>query len=159
MAQLPSMAMPPLPAGGGAGAAAGLMPPDPSGGAGDGSDADAGSGTDVVVTICKNPDGSYTVYAGDEPDAGAGDMSEDDADAMGGAGDMPAPGGGAAGGAPPAAQGQPADSIGAALKAALDIMNADKSSEGAPGNADDQLNAGFSASQSPTPATGPAQKY
>jgi hypothetical protein len=29
----------------------------------------------------------------------------------------------------------------------------------APGNADDQFTAGFSANQSPTPATGPAQKY
>lgn len=58
-----------------------------------------------------------------------------------------------------APQGTQADSIGAALKAALDILTADKSSEGAPGNADDQLAAGFSASQSPTPATGPAQKY
>jgi hypothetical protein len=60
---------------------------------------------------------------------------------------------------PPAPQGIPADSIGAALKAALDILQADKSSEGAPGNADDQMAAGFSASQSPTPATGPSQKY
>lgn len=151
MAQAPApMAMPPLtpPPGGAAG---GMMPPDPSAGGDAGSD--AGS-DDVIVTICKNDDGSYTVYAGDEPDADSGDMSEDDADAMGAAGTAPAPGGGA-----PPPEGQPADSIGAALKIALDLLNADKSSEGAPGNADDQLAAGFSASQSPTPATGPAQKY
>lgn len=141
--------MPPLtpPPGGAAG---GMMPPDPSAG----GDAGSNAGGDVIVTICKNDDGSYTVYAGDEPDADSADISEDDADAMGAAGAAPAPGGGAA---PP--EGQPADSIGAALKAALDILTADKSSEGAPGNADDQLAAGFSASQSPTPATGPSQKY
>jgi hypothetical protein len=142
------------------GAAGGMMPPDASAGAGagDGSDSDS---SDVIVTICKNDDGSYTVYAGDEPDAGdSGDMSLDDTDAMGSAGDATAGGrAGMAGGGAPPPQGQPADSIGAALKAALDILNADKSSEGAPGNADDQLAAGFSASQSPTPATGPSQKY
>jgi hypothetical protein len=130
--------------------AGGMMGADPTMGA-DPSGGDD-SGGDVLVTICKNGDGSYTVYAGDEPDAGSGDMSDDDTDAMGSAGAAPAP-------TTPAPQGQPADSIGAALKAALDILTADKSSEGAPGNADDQLNAGFSASQSPTPATGMAQKY
>jgi hypothetical protein len=137
---------PPAPAGG----PAGMLPPDPSGGTGDGSD----SGSDVVVTICSNGDGTYTVYAGDEPDAGSGDMSDDDADAMGSAGAAPAPGGGA-----PPPQGQPADSIGAALKAALDILQSDASSQGAPGSADDQFASGFSASKSPTPASGPAQKY
>lgn len=143
----------PMPGGG-----AGGMPPDPMAGgdplAGAGDPAGGGDGGgDVLVTICKNDDGSYTVYSGDEPDASA-----DDADAMGAPGGAPPPpGGGGAGGG---AAGQPADSIGAALKAALDIMTADKSSEGAPGDADDQLAAGFSADQSPTPATGgPAQKY
>jgi hypothetical protein len=137
---------PPAPAGG----AAGMMPPDPSGGTGDGSD----SGSDVVVTICSDGQGGYTVYAGDEPDAGSGDMSDDDTDAMGSAGSAPAPGGGS-----PPPQGQPADSIGAALKAALTILQSDASSQGAPGSADDQFSAGFSASKSPTPASGPAQKY
>jgi hypothetical protein len=56
-------------------------------------------------------------------------------------------GGGGGGGATGSA-GQPADSIGAALKLAMDIMQADKSSEGA---ADDQFAAGFGASKSPTP--------
>lgn len=135
-------------------AAAGTMPPDPTAGAGD---ADSGD-SDVLVTICKNGDGSYTVYAGDEPDTGGGeDTSEDDDDAMGAAGAAPA-GGAAMGGG--ASQGTPADSIGAALKAALDILQADKSSEGAPGNADDQLSAGYSAPKSPTPSTSKmAQKY
>jgi hypothetical protein len=48
-------------------------------------------------------------------------------------------------------QGQPADSIGAALKAAMDILKADASSQGAPGSADDQFSAGFGASKAPTP--------
>lgn len=116
---------------GGAGAGAS----DPTAGAGAG---DGGDDSDVVVTITQNDDGSYMVYAGDEPDPG--DMSSDDASAMG-----------AAGGAP-AAQGTPADSIGTALKAAMDIMNAAKSSSGAPGNADDQFAAGYSGSTSPTAA-------
>jgi hypothetical protein len=48
----------------------------------------------------------------------------------------------------PLPQGVPADSVGTALKAALDILKADASSEGAPGSADDQFNAG---SSSPAP--------
>jgi len=54
----------------------------------------------------------------------SGDMSDDDADAMGGGA-----GGGGAGGGMAAPQGTPADSVGAALKAALDILNADQSHE------------------------------
>lgn len=153
MAQAP-MPAPPL--------AGGMMGGDPSAGGDPTAGADPSAGGDdssnVIVTICKADDG-YTVYAGSPPDAGSGDMSDDDADAMGPAGGAPAPDGGSggmAGGG--AAQGQPADSVGAALKLALDLLNADKSSEGAPGNADDQMAAGFSASQSPTPASGP-QKY
>jgi hypothetical protein len=149
------MAAPPMPAAGGA-AGGGALGADPGGDTGGDAGDDTDSGGDVIVTICKTGDGSYMVYPGDEPDSGGGgDMSEDDAGAMA------APGGGAGGGmGGGGSQGQPADSIGAALKIALDILNSDKSSEGAPGNADDQLAAGFSASQSPTPATGPTpQKY
>lgn len=124
------------------------MPPaDPSAAAAP----DAAPTSDVVVTICSNGDGTYTVYAGDEPDAESGDMSGDDAAAMGPAGDAAAS---------PPAQGQPAGSVGEALKAAMTILQADASSQGAPGSADDQFSAGFSASKSPTPAGGSAaQKY
>jgi hypothetical protein len=124
-------------------------PADPGMGA-DPAAAAPDAGSDVVVTICSNGDGSYTVYAGDEPDANAGDMSADDADAMGAAGDAAAT---------PTAKGEPAASIGEALKAAMTILQSDASSQGAPGSADDQFAAGFSASKSPTPAAGPAQKY
>jgi hypothetical protein len=71
------------------------MPPDPTGGAGASS---GGVGT-PIVTICKLDDGSYMVYAGDEPDddgTGGSDMSGDDASAMGAAGGAPAGGGMAA---------------------------------------------------------------
>lgn len=116
---------------------------------------DAEPDSDVLVTICSDGQGGFIIYQGDEPEGDTGDMSEDDANAMGPAGDAAAPGGGA-----PTPQGQPADSIGAALKAALDILNAAKSSEGAPGSADDQFAGGFNASKSPTPVgMGPAQKY
>lgn len=135
----------------------------------DGSDPSAAPDAGVViVTITKSDDGSYMVYAGSPPDSSGSDadMSEDDADVMGGGdagagADPTAAGGngmdaGAGAGGPP---GQPADSIGAALKAALDILQGDKSSEGAPGNSDDQFSAGYSADKSPTPASGPRQKY
>lgn len=141
----PAPALPPAGVGGAvSGGAPGGADPnaDPNGGA------SQDSGPTVVCTITKGDDGSYTVYAGDEPDND--DMSGDDAAALGGAG-------GASD-----TQGMPADSIGAALKAALDILNADKSSDGAPGNADDQFQAGFSGSTSPTPALGGGagkQKY
>jgi hypothetical protein len=155
------MARAPSPTGAAAG---GMMAPDPTAGAATGGSADpsaggeADSGSDVVVTICKQDDGSYMVYAGDEPDADdSDDVSEDDAEAMSGA--AASGGGGSGGGAGGDAQGQPADSIGAALKIAMDILQSDKSSEGAAGNADDQFAAGFGADKSPTPASGPSQKY
>ena len=167
MARAPtaSAAPPPPPAAAAAGGMGGMMGADPTaGGAGD-TDNDGDMSDNVVCTICSNGDGSYTVYAGDEPEPGGGDadMSEDDANAMGAAGAAPAGGAGGGmggGGGASAPQGQPADSIGAALKLALDILNSDKSSEGAPGNADDQFAAGFSADKNPTPAAGgPAQRY
>ena len=154
------MALPPS----AGGAAGGMMPPDAmSGGMGGGMGGapppPAGGGDDsgaVIVTISKTGDGSYMVYAGDEPDADSGDMSADDANAMGAAGGAPAPAGGGMGGG---AAGQPASSIGEALKLAMDIMQADKGSEGAPGNSDDQLSAGYSSDKNPTPSSGMKQKY
>ncbi len=148
------MALPPASA---AAAAPGMMPPDPTMGAGAPPPAPADTDDDVVVTISKTGDGSYMVYAGDEPDAGSADMSGDDAGAMGAAGDAAAPGGGMGGGG---GAGKPASSIGEALKLAMDLLQADASSAGAPGTADDQLSAGYSGDKNPTPAKGsPAQKY
>lgn len=114
--------------------------PDPGG------DADSGSDSTTLVTICSSGDGGYMVYAGEAPEGG--DMSADDAGAMGAGGDAPS------------SQGQSADSVGAALKAAMTILQSAASSAGGAGTADDQMNAGFSGSQAPTPAgSAIAQKY
>jgi hypothetical protein len=153
---------------------AGALGADPTAGGDAAGDAggDMDSGGDCLVSICSDGQGGYMVYPGEAPDSGGGgggdDTSEDDADAMGAAGAAPAGGaGGGMGGAGMAGGmggggmggGQPADSIGAALKLALDILKSAASSAGAPGDADSQFASGFSASKSPTPATGPAQKY
>jgi hypothetical protein len=141
------------------GAAAGGLGGDPSAGAG----GDTDTGSDVLVTICSDGQGGYTVYAGDESDndSGGGDMSEDDDDAMGagGGGGMGggAMAGGGGGGDPGSAapQGQAASSIGEALKIAMTILQGDASSQGG-ASADDSFASGFGAS--PTPASG-GQKY
>jgi hypothetical protein len=126
---------------------------------------DADSDDNVVCTVVANGDGTYTVYAGDEPEGGGGDdgggmggadMSEDDADAMPGSDQAAGGGNGAAEAAEPAPQGQQAGSIGAALKLVMDALREHESS-GA-GSDSDQFAAGYSADQSPTPASGP-QKY
>jgi hypothetical protein len=142
---------------------AGGMGGDPSAGAA--PDMDAGSGSDVLVSICSDGQGGYLVYAGDESegDSGGGDMSEDDDDAMGAGGGGGAGSGAGAGGVSggmaggDAPQGQPASSIGQALKIAMTILQGDASSQPG-GSAEDQFAGGFSGSQSPTPASG-SQKY
>ncbi len=150
------MALPPAPTPAMPGAAPGGMAGgDPMAGPGLGGDADTDADDQVVVTICKDGQGGYTVYAGDEPESGPGDadMSEDDTAAMGPAGAAPAPNGGA-----PTPQGIPADSMGAALKAAMDIMQSDASASGG-SNPEDQFSAGFGSTAKPPPARGIAQKY
>jgi hypothetical protein len=130
-----------------------------------GPEPDADTDDNVLVTICQAPGGGYTVYAGDEPEGDqgeppeTGDMSEADTDAMGPAGAQPAGGGnGGAEAAEPQPQGQPAASIGEALKLAMDIMR--QSENSAAGGPNDQFAAGFNAPKAPTPAAGsPAQKY
>jgi hypothetical protein len=166
--------------------APGRLPPvdglmTPGGGPGDAPDTgdasatDTGDAGDVIVSICRESDGSYTVYPGPPPEGSEDEgLSEDDAAALGGGpasgagpgGGMPmgGPGGGLAGGAGPApggngaAGGIAADSIGAALKAALDILQADKGDEEGAGNADDAFAAGYNSSTEPTPV-GMGQKY
>jgi hypothetical protein len=140
-------------------------------GSGAGPEPDADTDDNVVCTICRAPDGGYTVYAGDEPESdqgeaegGGADMSEADTDAMGPAGAQPAGGpagmgggmgnGGAAEAAEPQPQGQPAASIGEALKLAMDIMRQSEASS--PGGAQDQFAAGFAAPREATPIS---QKY
>ena len=118
----------------------------PGPGAGD----DAGGASDaddnVICTICSDGQGGFTIYSGDEPegDSGGGmdDGSEDDADAMGPAGDMPAGGGGGMGGGAPAPQGQPASSVGDAMKIVMSILQGAGGPPGGP-SADDSFSAGF----------------
>lgn len=93
------------------------------------------TGPDVLCTITKSGDGTYTVYAGDEPEGDEG------GDMAGGAGTGTAP------------QGVPADSPGAVLKAVLDILKADQSGGGA---AEDNFQSGFSGAS--TPPTAPMGK-
>lgn len=125
--------------------AAGAMPPPGDDDAAGMADTD----DNVVCTVCKDGQGGFIVYAGDEPEGDTeADMSEDDAAAMGPTGDM------AASSAP---EGRPADSVGAALKIVMDIMQADASGEG--GDAESQFSGGFTGSQAPTPTGMGAQKY
>ncbi len=113
-----------------------------------------GSDSDVLVTIARGPDGGYMVYAGDEPEEGGA------GDAEGAEGEPATPPMGMAG-VPTAGAGggKPADTIGAALKAALDILNEDQNSSGGEGSSEDQLAAGYSADQGPTPAAPRSLKY
>lgn len=118
-----------------------------AGAAGAGADAtgsDAGGDTDqpgdedVLLTVCKEADGTYSLIKGDEEDA-------DGADAAGSATD---------------ADKQTFDSKGALLKAILDILNEDEeSSGGAAGGGGDQFQAGFDENAPPKPAAPMAQKY
>jgi hypothetical protein len=136
--------------------ASALDPTAGAAGGGDMSATDPTAGADasdsVIVTICRDPAGGYVVYSGDEPDASDGTSADDDA-ASGGAS-----AGGASGGD---GGGQHVDSIGAALKAAMDVLQEDASSQGAAGSSDDQFASGFAADQSPTPAASKPsrQKY
>jgi hypothetical protein len=139
----------------------GMMTPpaaDPMAGApmaGDDAAGAADADDNVVCTITSDGQGGFMVFAGDEPegDTEGADMSEDDASAMGPSGDAPM------GGGSPAPQGQPADSVGAALKIVMGILQ-DAESSGPGGSASDQFSAGFNGPTAPTPVGGPpGQKY
>lgn len=131
-----SLAPPPMPDDAGA-------PPDDStdmGATADdtGDDSDPGS-EDVLLTVCKEADGTYSLIKGDEEDA-------DGADA---AGSATAEGSGK----------QTFDSIGALLKGILDVLNEDKASGGSDGDANDQFQSGFDGGSPATPASPIPQKY
>lgn len=111
-----------------------LMPADDAGADMPAAGDDAGSDSTVVATICKDADGTYTVYAGEKPAA-----PEE--------------------GAEPGSNGTPAESVGAALKAVLDVLKADES--GAEGSPDDNFAAGFDGGSNASPPKAPpaAPKY
>lgn len=129
----------------------------------------------VLVTITKGADGGYTVYAGDEPEEDGGEGEEGDEGAADGGdeGDETGTGEGgteAAAGAPEAGgedegaeaepEGEKCETIGAALKAAMDILKNDEAESNGEGSDQDNFAAGFaggSEASPPTPAM--AQKY
>lgn len=140
------MATPPL------SAASAAPSPDPSAGADPSADPSAGAGSDpsdggesgnVLCTILKNDDGTYTLIDGDEDDSDTSDGSADG-------------GGGDAGGD---SAGQQFDSKGGLLKAILDILNEDESSQGGDGSSGDQFQAGYDEDAPATPAGQIPQKY
>jgi hypothetical protein len=90
-----------------------------------GDDTDAGGdthgdGETVLCTICKNADGSYTVHEGDEPEG------EDEGEGGGESAQEP---------------GQELDSIGAVLKAVMDILR--EEAEGSGTSQEGNFTAGF----------------
>lgn len=124
-------------------------PPDDTAAAADDTAAPEGEEdtSDVLLTVCKEADGTYSLIKGDEEDADGADMA--------GSADVD--------GTPEQAGKQMFDSKGALLKAILDILNEDESSGGADGSSEDQFQSGFGAGAAPpAPAAPPSpmpQKY
>lgn len=114
---------------------------DPAAGAapaGDmGADAADGDQGQVLCTVLKNPDGGYTLVAGDEDDGGEGGEAPEAGADMGG--DM--------GAAKP--EGQTFSEPGALLKGILDLLNKDQ--EAGAGPAQGHFEAGFTGDSAPTP--------
>ncbi len=98
-------------------------------------DAPAAAGPTVLATIMQNPDGSFQLTKGDEPEPGEGDEG--------------------------ATPGQSYDSPGPLLKAVLDIIQGAQSA--GEGSAEDNFQAGFKGGSAGTPmaapAMGPAERY
>ena len=117
------------------------------GGADDAGDDDSG---DVLLTVLKNPDGSYTLIDGDEDDGDDDDQGAGPDDMGGGAGAA-----GAADGDQAGPQGQTFDSKGALLKAILDLLNEDEDQEGEGGQS--AFDAGFAGGSSASPAKSKAK--
>lgn len=117
-------------------------PADDTSAADDSGAEDAGD-ENVLLTVCKEADGSYSLIKGDEEDA-------DGADAAG-SGDTP--------GTPEASGKQTFEDKGALLKAILDILNEDEASAGGDGgSSEDQFQAGFGgAPTAPAGGAGAAQ--
>lgn len=95
MALAPTAVASPAPADEGA-----MPPPDAELDAGN---ADEGTEPECIATICRNKDGTYMLYAGDEPDAGEPGMAP--------GGDEPAP------------EGQTFDTPQALLRGVMELLN------------------------------------
>ncbi len=109
-------------------------------------DEGAGDGSEVILTVCKEADGTYSLIKGDEEEANGEDAA----------------GAAATEGTPENENKQSFDSKGALLKGILDILNEGESSEGAEGTSEDQFQSGFGGGEgapATAPAAVPAQKY
>lgn len=126
-----------------AGAAA---PLDDAAGAGAPMDEGDDAGHEVLLTVCREGDGTYRLIQGDEEEAAPGGEADDQGM-----------------GATDEGEGKIYDSKGALLKAILDILNEDEGSAGADGSSEDQFQAGFSgdtaAPPAPAGAASMAQKF
>lgn len=132
-----------------------------TGGAGPGADgdldmtqdADAGGGSQVICTICMEPDGSFKMYQGDEPDeggegaepamppAGAADMAG--AAAPGGAA-PPSPDAAGPGGAPDEQEADAGESFGTVAELMKAVLETVKSAQDDAGGGEDQnMQAGY----------------
>lgn len=96
---------------------------------------------EVILTVCREADGSYRLIQGDEEDADATGEAEDDA-----VGAIPADEG----------AGKTYDSVGALMKAILDVLNEGESSEGEEGSSEDQFQMGFGGAPAAGGGTKPA---
>jgi hypothetical protein len=96
---------------------------------------DTGHDEDVICTICKTADGTYTVHEGDEPEGG-----EDEGEGGEPSGEQP----------DGADEGEQYDSIGAVLKAVMDILQ--KDAEGGEGGAMQNFTAGYEGGAAASPA-------
>lgn len=91
-------------------------------------DEEAAPQPDVVCTILCNPDGTYVLVQGDEPEAA----------------DMSAPEEGEESAAPAAPPGQQFDSIGALLKGVLEIIKEHDANRSGEGTDEDNFTSGYS---------------
>lgn len=108
--------------------------------AGEAVDEGAEGSENVLLTVCKEADGTYSLIKGDEDEAGEAGEGDD-------------------AGAAAESNKQTFDSVGSLLKGILDVLNEDKQSAGAPGDADDQFQSGFDENAPPKPASPIPQKF
>ncbi len=113
----------------------------------EGEGEDEGDESEVLLTVCREPDGTYRLIKGDEDEDEEGEGGEEEGEsAEGGAGGEEE-------------EGTKYDSVGALLKAILDLLNKDKESESGEGSPDDQFTAGFNENTPAKPAMPLPQKY